>query len=382
MYKVIIADDELLLLEGIRDFVDWHALGAEIVYMATNGVDALKYLKENTVDILITDICMPGIDGIELAKYIYENKIGTKVIFLTSYPNFEYVKSGMNYEIAAYVLKDEYMDELEDVIKKVISKLGYRNKTLNEYINLFILRRGSQEDKENFTLIWNVDEYVCMLIKLESDKRFDFSDTVNEIVELNFKNDNVVVNTLTRQDYLCLLPADTGELAAKCEKTVSDIENACKASCKIGISNKCDDIFKLHEKLLETDDAVNNITDSGVMFYKNTASNNLIKKAVAVIESKYAEPISLSRIAGEIGVSSSYLSRKFNDEKGCTITDFINRVRVNNAVKLLQSTDMLVYEIAEKVGIEDAAYFTNTFKKYVGISPQKYKKEFFKNEKN
>lgn len=378
MYKVLIADDELLLLEGIRDFIDWKALDSEVVYTATNGNDALKYLKENLVDILITDIRMPGVDGIGLARYIYESKIPTKVIFLTSYPSFEYMKSGMNYGIDAYVLKDDYMDELEPVIKKVISKFPYHNKVLNEYVNLFILRRGSQKDKEEFLSLWKNSEYICMLIKLDTDKRFDFSQAVTEIVENNFKGTNVIVNNLSVFEYLCLLPADLNDLNEKCEKTVLDIENECQANCKIGISNKCGDILNLHERLIEIDDAVNNISISGVMYFKNIISNNLIKKAVYVIEHHYGEPISLSWVANKVGVSASYLSRKFNDEEGCTITEFINRVRINNAVRLLQSTDMLVYEVAEKVGIVDPAYFTNTFKKYVGISPQKYKKELKK----
>lgn len=378
MYKVLIADDELLLLEGIRDFIDWKALDSEVVYTATNGNDALKYLKENLVDILITDIRMPGVDGIGLARYIYESKIPTKVIFLTSYPSFEYMKSGMNYGIDAYVLKDDYMDELEPVIKKVISKFPYHNKVLNEYVNLFILRRGSQKDKEEFLSLWKNSEYICMLIKLDTDKRFDFSQAVTEIVENNFKGTNVIVNNLSVFEYLCLLPADLNDLNEKCEKTVLDIENECQANCKIGISNKCGDILNLHERLIEIDDAVNNISISGVMYFKNIISNNLIKKAVDVIEHHYGEPISLSWVANKVGVSASYLSRKFNDEEGCTITEFINRVRINNAVRLLQSTDMLVYEVAEKVGIVDPAYFTNTFKKYVGISPQKYKKELKK----
>lgn len=382
MYKVLIADDELLLLEGIRDFIDWKALDSEVVYTATNGNDALEYLKENLVDILITDIRMPGVDGIGLARYIYESKIPTKVIFLTSYPSFEYMKSGMNYGIDAYVLKDDYMDELEPVIKKVISKFPYHNKVLNKYVNLFILRRGSQKDKEEFLSLWKNSEYICMLIKLDTDNRFDFSQAVTEIVENNFNGTDVIVNDLSVFEYFCLLPADLNDLNEKCEKTVSDIENECQANCKIGISNKCGDILNLHEKLIEIDDAINNISISGVMYFKNIISNDLIKKAVNVIERHYGEPISLSWVANKVGVSASYLSRKFNDEEGCTITEFINRLRINNAVRLLQSTDMPVYELSEKVGIVDPAYFTNIFKKYVGISPQKYKKELKKNEKD
>lgn len=378
MYKVVVADDEINLLEGIKEFIDWQALNAEIVFTASNGYEVKEYLCENSADILITDIRMPGMDGIELAEWIYKNKIRTKIIFLTAYPDFQYMKKGLKYDITAYVLKDDYIDELEPIIKDVISKLHIQGSKLNEYVDRFILKRASDDDREKFNSLWQINMYICLLIKLSGNNRFNFSEIVTSLAYESFKNDGIIVNSLSNFEHLCLLSADTENIKSKCEKLVLNIEKGRSVNCKIGISGKRDDIMLLNEGLIEADDAVNNIDTHGIMFYESIKQARLSKKACAIIEKSYDEAISLSKVAGELNVSTSYLSRKFSDEQGITITEYINKIRIKNAVKLIESTDMLVYEIAERVGINDPAYFTNIFKKYMGISPQKYKKEFLK----
>ena len=89
MWKVMVADDETYMLEAMEKLIDWKRLDCQLVYKAKNGQELLEQIKRETPDIVITDIKMPLLSGIQVAQYIYEHMIPTKVIILTAYADFE-----------------------------------------------------------------------------------------------------------------------------------------------------------------------------------------------------------------------------------------------------------------------------------------------------
>ncbi len=118
MYKVLLADDEPIMRRALQSLIDWNGLDCEIVYVAQNGYEVLEFLKENQVDIVITDIKMPGADGIEISKYVWENKLSAKVILLTAYADFSYAQSAIKYNVMEYVIKTGVFDELICAVEK------------------------------------------------------------------------------------------------------------------------------------------------------------------------------------------------------------------------------------------------------------------------
>ena len=92
LYTVVIVDDEATISEGLSRLVKWNDVGFNVIATFSNGRDASEFLKVNHADVILTDIKMPHMTGIELAKWIYENNINTKVVFLTGYKDFEYAK--------------------------------------------------------------------------------------------------------------------------------------------------------------------------------------------------------------------------------------------------------------------------------------------------
>lgn len=117
-YKVMLADDELIMRKALQTLIEWPAMECEVVSVVENGREVLSYLKENKVDILVTDIKMPGADGIEIAKYIWENGMNTKVILLTAYADFSYAQSAIKYNVVEYVLKTGDFAELLQAIER------------------------------------------------------------------------------------------------------------------------------------------------------------------------------------------------------------------------------------------------------------------------
>lgn len=129
MLKVLIADDEEIIREGLKKVIDWTMYDFEICGDAVNGKDALNKIRELKPNLVITDIKMPGMDGLELFEALKNENIPCKKIILTGYSDFEYAKKSIDLGVSAFLLKPV---DSEDLIKK-IKKL--RNE-INEEITL------------------------------------------------------------------------------------------------------------------------------------------------------------------------------------------------------------------------------------------------------
>src|SRR5690349_16006765 len=105
MYRVLIVDDESFILDGLKVIIDWEEYGLEIAGQSSNGVKALELIKQSGFHILITDIKMPYMDGIELIKKIRQEEINIKIIILSGYDDFEYVREAAKHGIENYLLK-------------------------------------------------------------------------------------------------------------------------------------------------------------------------------------------------------------------------------------------------------------------------------------
>ena len=123
MYKVIIADDERIVLEGLKNTFDWRNFGFEVCGLAENGKEALEILEKTKSHVVITDIKMPDLDGLELTRIIKERHPLTHVIIISAYNDFEYAQKAIKYGANGYLLKPLKEIELSELISKVKAEL-------------------------------------------------------------------------------------------------------------------------------------------------------------------------------------------------------------------------------------------------------------------
>lgn len=123
MYNVLLVDDELLSLKAVTDYVDWNSMGIKVIGTAKNGKDALKKSIELRPDLIITDVKMPIMDGIEFAVQLRNIDKKVKLIFLTGYDDFSYAKSAIQLQASNYILKPFSISELCDTVMKVKKEL-------------------------------------------------------------------------------------------------------------------------------------------------------------------------------------------------------------------------------------------------------------------
>lgn len=157
MYKLLVIDDNLIQIQSVIEFIDWEALGIFEIHTATNGKDGLVAFKELHPDIVITDVVMPLMNGIEFTTEAKKLNPRTKFIFISCYEEVEYLKSAIISDVKSYLLKPIDPIELEEAVKKVIDELENErqidsiNSLLDESLNVF---------RENFLYRFLYSHYI------------------------------------------------------------------------------------------------------------------------------------------------------------------------------------------------------------------------------
>lgn len=144
MLRVLLVDDEPFIVQGLKVFIDWEQEGYEIVYTASDGIEALTYLKNHKVDLVIADIKMPAMSGLELLETIRREHISDAYfVILSGYRDFTYAQQAIRYECMEYILKPMEKEELLGVLRKVarVSKVARENEQKNQKLEHEYLAR-------------------------------------------------------------------------------------------------------------------------------------------------------------------------------------------------------------------------------------------------
>ena len=120
MFRILIAEDEEIIRRGVSHSLDWSEIGCEIAGAVENGAEALTFLKSNPPDLLLCDIRMPELSGLDVARFIYENKIDCKVILLTGYNEFTYAQQAITYGVFDYLLKPVSPEALQNAVTRAV----------------------------------------------------------------------------------------------------------------------------------------------------------------------------------------------------------------------------------------------------------------------
>ena len=126
MYKVVIADDDKVIQEGLMEEIGWEALGFEVIGTYNDGEELIEFLGSVQVDVVVTDIKMLHVDGIEVARYVYETALPCKVVFISGHKEFEIARQAIRYGVTDYILKPTIDAEVEAVMRKIREELDMR----------------------------------------------------------------------------------------------------------------------------------------------------------------------------------------------------------------------------------------------------------------
>ncbi len=191
--KVLLIEDEDLILEGLKSIIDWEALGLQVAYAAPNGRAALDCLNGQTVDIIVTDISMPVMDGLSFLEEYRRRDERARCIILTGYEEFEYARKAIRLDVEEYILKPINEDKLEEVLLSAVDKLKLLDKkrAVNPddktgWLQLLRGQLSSEEARGYLSVLPEIEPGVCvypaiMKISLASLKAVQVSDVLLEM---------------------------------------------------------------------------------------------------------------------------------------------------------------------------------------------------------
>lgn len=422
MYRIMIVDDDEIVRKGLVKNIDWSSYGIEVVYEAKNGKEALNKIEEVMPDIIMSDIQMPFMDGLELSECVYRLYPRIKMVLLTAYEEFDYVKRALKYKVSEYVLKYESNENIIKAVQHAVEqyKLDVENEELiklnrDVLINNFFCEVCFSDVKEEiirkninalnlkfsgnyFSIIMihlqelglvNNTEFIIRKRELfriiENQLISSVGELYCEVYSFQDKENLNIVLVNKRPD------GEQSKLITCIEKKLKIFEKSLKTSLLIGLSKWCEGIRNLYCCYSQVLKDINleymigsgkNNTQSKIIDCSKYSESQetplkIIGEIIQYIEKNYAdEGLSLNNISQKVHLSSNYVSVLFKKYKEINISDYIIKVRIRKAEELLVSTSYKTYEIANKIGYTNSQYFSVLFKKLKGLSPTEFRQEY------
>ncbi|SDH68240.1 response regulator [Halanaerobium congolense] len=375
VYNLLLVDDEKPIREKLINNTDWKGNNYQ-VFAAADGAEALEIIKNRGIDILVTDIQMPKLSGMNLIEKARENSSLLKVIVISGFAEFEYAQKSIRYGVNEYLLKPFRSEKLLEVVNKARDEL-IKEKNNEQRLALLRAEMSSyiNENKLNSSYNWLIDDQFFQHQSLIMDRidlnavlkrgsRDDILKTVNKIidelesVDLNREKLYVVLNNLILESFKIIKDLDYRV------EDLLEIINKEKIE-KINSENLKEIEIILKEFLLRLHDLIS--------FNPDDKNQQIINEMKEYIAANYQDGITLSEMARKFNLSSGHLSNLFHEETGESFSDYLNMIRLNKAKELLKTTDDKIYQIADQLGFNDAYYFSSWFKKLVGASPTTYR---------
>ena len=503
MFNVLIADDEESIREGLMQIIDWEKYECQICGQAKNGEEAFKLIKELSPDLVLLDIKMPKMTGLDTLKAVkndaeLQNK-KPHFLILSGFSDFTFAKEAMNYGAQGYLLKPVDEEELEERVSQIVNELKTQNteEDLNKKFEkmflsnsvknafekpsehdgkysviLFDSKRANLSQKisdfnksikiaftglKPITFIHNDDiiaifkdckrstilqttEHFCKrnvaspfvvvgpeLLNLEGalesfttcyqdkDKLFftpDFEyflcteDSNNN--EENPSDFSPLLEKLVQDAVFCIETYDKAHLQELFETFLSDFNTKKGFYKSENVKTKCvsfvielqsalskkypernfpkESAYALVPQILAQNRFVNafNIVKTFAFdflenFHTNTA-NSTIVKVIQYVKTNFAEDLKLENLGERFYCNAAYLGKRFREETGMQFNAYLDKIRINEAKKKLETTDLKVYEISKIVGYSNTDYFFMKFRKATGMTPKEYKQQLSKQE--
>ena len=406
LYTVIVADDEDELREAVCTMIPWEDYGFCLVGDASNGLDALQLVEKHEPDLLLTDIRMPFISGIELARQVREVRPATNIAFLSGYDDFEYAKQAIQYNIISYMLKPLTMEGLGAELRIIRQKIDAQFAMFRQSAP----RAGGPDLRAAMLMPLVLDDYA------EADGEARAEADARQCGLLRDAQDRphytVMVSTLLSQEGTnCTAPSFVGPvdtLAAKYLRGVSFFASGKVISvllgnlsdfqeylhiladeipqmaarvlgkgCRIGVSRTVPSLTGLHDAYRQAMEALRQEdgTEEGARFISDLspavkAGSLLCKRALDTLDQHYMDAdLSLVSLSGMLDVSPNHLSACIKKYAGETFINILIGKRMDAAKELLTSSNLKIQEISQRCGYTDQHYFSYCFKKYCGQSP-------------
>jgi two-component system response regulator YesN len=410
MYKLLIVDDEKEIRNGLSSW-PWEQLGIQLAGSCAHGLEALQVIAETPVDIVMTDIRMPFMTGIELMEAISRAYPFIHVMILSGYSDFEYAKKAIRHDAADYLLKPIQPAAMQEAFQALVARLDERRQSehrlsmlqrkermLSSVLRERFLRRLFRHSMPEEELEQGSSEGELLLdgsTYTVAAFRFDrFKDdpapaiSEKELRLIAFSLDNILQDIwdsrgsgyhLVDRDAASFMLLSTAPTAQEDFEAVPDqlerYTGLFKSTVSVGIGRTVDQARDIHFSAHSAAEALRDAAEDAAMatFKVNKERDSaLLTVAREFIQQHYHRSLTLKETAEHVYLSQGHLSALFK-ESGDTYLKYLTSIRMQKAMELLGDPALKIYEIVERVGYADPAYFSGLFKKHTGLTPHDYR---------
>ena len=519
--KVLLVDDEKLERVLIRKGFDWEKHGFEIIGEASSGKEALEYVEHRKPEIVLTDISMPHMDGLELAEKILEKSPFCHIVIVTGYREFEYARRAVRIGVEDFLLKPVNMNDIAEITENIkgnilkerqqvekeellkASILADKDIVMESFFQRLVVKRIPKEEAIRKLMLYSCeslsDNCICLNIRLkenENVKRYEIEhEQILDYLKSERYQDSVCFVHYMQNIILYIINQEYDTATQIADKIHTSVKDKWGISTTIGISsrnygyegiskafeesekalsvsvflgrNRCVTYQEYQEVMNQNQNSkeidwedfafaiTNSITEKTSEFVKEYVNliraskvtdieylrlmtmnmlskagatlnkygigltqligenrlfeevraidtvdeiykylndklnqimkfheskrikrgNKVVEEALAFVNNNIVNPdLSLKLVASNVYSNESYLSRAFKKEMGVSLIEYISKKRIEESIQLLNTTDLKVYEIAEKIGFRDSHYFSICFKKQTGLTVKEFRK--------
>lgn len=346
VYTVLLVDDEPWAIEGLQMFVDWEGLGFRICGVCENGAEALATARELMPDVIVTDIRMPELDGLELIGQLQgEGAAPAEFVVLSAYSEFAFAKRAMQLGVHHYLLKPIIGDEAAEVLTQIRMRLDVRS----------TLRSAANSDGEEASL---------PTLAVQRMK-----DVLQAIEDADRGRAAIVIDSLFQElgsrsaEWVELF---AGSLTIRCSKLIresggdpglllSPQPDSEPASVQMRILSYTEQVIAALQSLRER------------------RPGNTMAEIDRFICEHYRDPLSIRDIAARFYLNPVYLGKAYQDKFGCSILERMHDLRIAEACEKLRGTAEPINAISERVGYSHYHHFLQHFERRTGRKPAAYR---------
>lgn len=403
MNRLLFVDDDYIIIRSYLHQVDWNRLGVSEVYSATSGEEAKEMIQLHSPNILVCDIEMPGISGLELTKWIRAKGYNIKVIYLSAYDDFTYAQTAVHLNCIEYLLKPVTVEALSAAVESAID--AYDNEMCRaEYATLakYWLQNCNVVYEKFWQSVVNGTLRNPEQIQGEADKNGIDLEAGSGLSLFLFKvrqrsgmttgSPGPLLEDLQRvarsffsqrvqRSYIILLQEEV--YAAVLFDLQGDIEYLCKEFMALGqqelsvpvlvVGGQCKALEQLpplnSQLLLQLD-------RKSINQEEELKSASLVDRIRIYVAEHLSEDISKFTVAEYVSMNPDYVSKLFKKETGMFIPDYITEQKLLRARRMLLQTDHSISAIAAELGYTNFSYFTKLFCRQFGCTPKEYRRDY------
>lgn len=342
LYDLIIIEDEDEIRTGLENVIDWNSLGFCVAASFVTGEDALEFLQKSPCHAVLTDICLGGISGLDVAYWIRKNKPDSHVVLLSGYSDFGYAQRSIDCKVSKYLLKPVDIQELSSTFQDLYREICTEDQKRTQNRRFAEEKSGSNVDMEALIRCIN---------------RFEFDRFLEELPIMD-------LDTMKTLGYVLL---------ARYIQLTEHLSNATEQKDQ-GISES---LIAGADGKEELKTVIKHLVSLFTAAISRNASD-VVEKACSYIHSAGGRKVSLNEVSEHVFVSPAYLSKEFKRQLHINFKKYVSDESIRCAKELLSNTNVRVCDIAEQLGFRDVRNFYKFFGEATGQTPTEYRTQFRK----